>query len=58
MKGDASLGWTAGAGEEAEPGESLECMLKMCISGPACSSVDIKQFLTETQIVHTQVHFK
>lgn len=34
MKGDASL---AGAGEEAEPGESLKCILKMCMSGPACS---------------------
>lgn len=51
MKGDASLGWTAGAGEEAEPGENLNCMLRVCISGPACFLC--KQFLTETQIVHT-----
>lgn len=36
MKGDASLGWTAGAGEEAEPEETLNCMLRVYISGPAC----------------------
>lgn len=45
-------------GRKQSQGKVLNVCLRCAYQGLLAPSVDLKQFLTETQIVHTQAHFK